>query len=50
MISVPRPENESERLAALRRYRQLDRVAEKDFELLTKVAAEICDVPFVLLI
>lgn len=49
MISVPRPKNESERLAALRRYRQLDRVAEKDFELLTKVAAEICDVPFALI-
>lgn len=48
-ISVPRPENESERLNALRRYRQLDRVAEKDFELLTKVAAEICDVPFALI-
>lgn len=49
MISVPRPEHESERLAALRRYRQLDRVTEKDFELLTKVAAEICDVPFALI-
>ncbi len=49
MISVPRPENESERLAAVRRYRQPDRVAEKDFELLTRVAAEICDVPFALI-
>ena len=48
-MTVPRPDNESERLAALRRYRQLDRVAEKDFELLTKVAAEICDVPYALI-
>lgn len=49
IISVPRPDNETERLAALHRYRQLDRVAEKDFELLTRVAAEICDVPFALI-
>jgi len=45
-ISIPRPDNESARLAALHRYRQLDTASEKDFELLTKVAAEICDAPF----
>jgi diguanylate cyclase (GGDEF)-like protein len=45
-ISVPRPANETERLAALRRYGRLDASAEKDFDLLTKVAAEICGVPY----
>jgi len=48
-ISVPRPSNEAERLAALCRYLQLDTLAEKDFALLARVATEICDVPYALI-
>ncbi len=48
-IAVPRPGNEAGRLAALRRYGQLDASAEQDFDLLTRVAAEICGVPYALI-
>jgi diguanylate cyclase (GGDEF)-like protein len=48
-IPIPRPSNETERLTALHRYRHLDTVSEKDFDLLTRVAAHICGVPYALI-
>lgn len=48
-ISVPRPDDETARLRALRRYLELDSLAEKDFALLARVATEICDVPYALI-
>lgn len=46
---IPRPPDEAERLAALRRYGRVDAATEKDFDLLTRVAAEICGVPYALI-
>ena len=47
--SVPRPDDEAARLRALRRYLELDTLAEKDFALLARVATEICNVPYALI-
>lgn len=43
---VPRPANESDRLAALASYRILDTPADDAFDLLTEVAAELCGTPY----
>jgi adenylate cyclase len=42
---APRPATEDQRLAALRRYEILDSKKEQLFDDLTKLAAEICDMP-----
>lgn len=42
------PENEVERLAALRNYQVLDTPAEQDFDDLTSLAAQICQTPIAL--
>lgn len=43
---IPRPENEEERLAALRGYGLVDTPADTDFDFLTKMAATICGTPY----
>lgn len=45
MIEPQIPENEPERLAALQEYQILDTLPEKDFDDITKIAAEICGTP-----
>lgn len=45
-VLIPRPENEEQRLAALYSYRLLDTAAEDDFDLLTEIAAQVCQAPF----
>ncbi|PWJ55304.1 PAS domain S-box-containing protein [Dyadobacter jejuensis] len=45
MKSLPIPENEYERLKALRNYRIVDTHAEKEFDRLTELASIICEVP-----
>jgi PAS domain S-box-containing protein len=49
MIKPIRPENESERLAALRSYEILDTLPEESFDDLAKLAAHICGTPFAVL-
>ena len=46
---APLPENEADRLAALRRYRILDTAAEQWFDDLTLLAARICETPIALI-
>jgi PAS domain S-box-containing protein len=48
-IAAPIPTNESERLAALRRYEILDTPPESEFDDLTRLAAQICDAPIALI-
>lgn len=43
---TPRPSNERQRLDALYRYPLLDTGAEVEFDLLTDLAAELCDTPY----
>lgn len=43
---IPRPADEEQRLAALYSYKLLDTAAEDDFNLLTEIAAHVCQVPF----
>lgn len=45
MIAAPIPENDRQRLDALLSYKVLDSDPEKDFDDITKLAAEICDCP-----
>lgn len=45
MIEPPIPENEAERVAALMDYQILDTLPEKDFDDITRIAAEICGTP-----
>ena len=49
MIPAAFPENEAERLEALRRFRILDTPAETGFDNLVKLAAQICETPIALL-
>ena len=44
--AIPRPDNEAERLEALRRYALLDTAADADFDLLTVIAATLCGTPY----
>lgn len=45
-LLIPRPSNESLRLAELRKYKLLDTANEPDFDLLTELAADICAAPY----
>ncbi len=49
MQIAPQPENEAGRLEALCRYRVLDTASETDFDDLTHLAAQICQVPIALI-
>jgi GAF domain-containing protein len=48
-MKAPIPENEAERLAALREYRILDSEAEKSYDDITALAAYLCDVPIAMI-
>ena len=43
---IPRPGNETKRLAALHRYAVLDTDCDADFDFLTELAATLCNAPF----
>lgn len=45
MISASKPANELERLAALYEYNLLDTLPEKEYDDITRIAADICSVP-----
>ncbi|MBT0608932.1 sensor histidine kinase [Aequorivita echinoideorum] len=49
MIAPEIPENESERLAELKKYNLLDTLSEDDFDNITKLIATICEVPISLI-
>ncbi len=49
MKAAPLPQNESERLQALRNFEILDTESEEIFDELTELAAEICETPIVLI-
>ncbi len=49
MIKPEIPENESARLAALARYEVLDTVSEQEFDDITLLASQICEVPIALI-
>jgi diguanylate cyclase (GGDEF)-like protein/PAS domain S-box-containing protein len=48
VTAAPIPDNEGERLAALRRYMLLDTVPEPEFDRITALAAKLFDVPIAL--
>ncbi|GAB4368859.1 MAG: hypothetical protein Kow00121_08280 [Elainellaceae cyanobacterium] len=48
MVKAPLPDNESSRLAALRRYGILDTASEQAFDDLARLAATICETPIAL--
>ncbi|WP_417860922.1 sensor histidine kinase [Winogradskyella sediminis] len=49
MIAPTKPTNEAERLAALASYNILDSLPEEDYDGITRIAAQICDVPIALI-
>ena len=49
MIAAIKPVNEDERLVALSEYNILDTLPEKEYDDITRIAAEICDTPISLL-
>ena len=48
MIPAAHPENEAERLAALRRYQVLDSKSEQAFDEIVELASQICQTPIAL--
>ena len=49
MIAAPKPANESARLSALYEYNILDTIPEAEYDDITKIAAEICNMPISLI-
>lgn len=49
MAIAPKPENEQERIAALYEYNILDSISEKDYDDITRIAADICNMPISLI-
>ena len=49
MVKAPVPANEGRRLEILRRYQILDTAAEKAFDEITAMAAQVCQAPIALL-
>lgn len=49
MITPNYPHNESERLSAVRSYNLLDTLEEEDYDSITKLISQICDVPISLI-
>jgi adenylate cyclase len=48
-MNAPLPENETERLAALRSYQILDTPPDAEFDHLTALASQICGVPIAMM-
>ncbi len=48
MLIADLPQNEEQRLEALRSYKILDTLPEEEYDSITKIAAEICDTPIAL--
>ncbi|MGJ8665926.1 MAG: hypothetical protein ACSHW7_06160 [Patiriisocius sp.] len=48
MIAPKFPENEEKRLAALKSYGLLDTLSEEDYDNITRLAANFCDIPVAL--
>ncbi len=49
MLVPIKPENEKERLAAVKSYKLLDTIPESDYDNITSLVAEICEVPISLI-
>src|ERR1700733_13898687 len=49
MTIAAKPENEQERIAALYEYNILDSISEKDYDDITHIAADICNMPISLI-
>lgn len=49
MIAPRKPQNEAERLSSLYRYKLLDTMPEEDYDNITRIASEICNVPMSLI-
>lgn len=49
MIAAPKPANELQRIAAVYEYGLLDTLPEKDYDDITRIAADICGVPMSLI-
>jgi signal transduction histidine kinase len=45
LITAPIPANEKDRLAAVKEYKLLNTLPEKDFDVITELTASICNVP-----
>ncbi len=49
MIVAAKPENEQQRIASLYEYNLLDTMSEADYDNITRIASEICQVPMSLI-